>query len=133
MVKKPYPIIYIAKPKLKIIFDCVFCSAKYKTTDVIIIHKCTGCGKQNTITSRNYSISAINFYLTMAIANLKHNDGIILRATDSFILLLQSLVSYLTTMGMKVVKDHKITDEHIKKQKEIIVNEVVLEKIGAIK
>lgn len=135
MVVKDYPIVYIAKPRLRINFDCAFCSAKYRTTDIKILHKCTECEKDNYIRHENYSIDSLAYYLAIILINLrdKKTEGVILRTMDSYIILLDSLVNCLTSLGMKVVKDHKIVDKHKKTKKDIDVKEIILEKLGAIK
>lgn len=126
-------IIFITKPRININFNCVFCSAKYKTTDINIIHKCNKCHKQNIIKSYDYSLNAISYYLTIAHSKLQNDDRIILRATDSYEVLLQSLVANLTSVGLRVVKRQRIEDINKKTGKDITVNEVILEKLGAIK
>lgn len=135
MVVKDVPVVYIAKPRLRINFDCAFCSAKYRTTDIKILHKCTECEKDNYIRHENYSIDSLSYYLGIVHINLrdKKTDTIKLRAMDSYIILLDSLVSCLISLGMRVIKDHKITDKHKKTKKDIEVREVILEKLGAIK
>lgn len=130
-----YPVVYIAKPRLKINFDCAFCSAKYRTTDIRIQHKCNECKKENYVRHESYSIDSLAYYLAIIMINLmdKNVNKIALRTMDSYVLLLHSLVKCLTSLGMKVVKEHKITDKHKKTKKDIEVKEIILEKLGAIK
>lgn len=132
---KDYPIVYIARPKLRISFSCMFCGGKYKTTEIVFNHKCVKCGKSQSIRNEDYSIDATNYYLGIAMNNLRNPEcrRIIFRATDSYVVILTALVEILKNVGLRVVENHKIIDTNKKKQIDIEVNEIIMEKLGAIR
>lgn len=135
MKKVDYPVVYIARPKLRISFSCMFCGEKYKTTNIILNHTCEKCKKPQSIRNENYSLDATNYYLGIAMNKLKDVEcgGIIFRATDSYVLIMIALVDTLQRIGIRVIKNHKVMDKNKKKNIDIEVNEVVMEKMGAIR
>jgi len=130
-----YDEIIITKPSIKIHFDCPLCSAKYPTSDTKLLHTCHKCRKEVKISGDSYSIDAINKYLGIIHGKFtdKSKYGLRLKAVESYTVLMDSLVSRLVNLGIRVVKDHIITDINKKSGKDMTIREVIIEKIGALR
>ena len=96
------PVIVITSPKILINFSCAYCSKKYATTDIKFVHTCKYCNKEQNISNLGYGIDSISFYMGLIVHKLSDYHIIKIQYIKSYILIADTIVSYLQKMGMRI-------------------------------
>ena len=128
------PVIIVTNPKIMVNFSCAYCSKKYSTTDIRLVHSCKNCVKEQNISNVGYSLDAISFYIGIIILKFKNRYRLKLQYTNAYLMIVDSIISHLDGIGIKIKeKNDNVVIHTLNNKKEITITEIILEKIGAIR
>ncbi|MEA2037499.1 MAG: hypothetical protein U9O94_08370 [Nanoarchaeota archaeon] len=132
MDKTKHTIIYLAEPKIRVLFKCKECNDQYKTTEIVLKHTCKNCKKTVEVEPFSYSLDSVAYYLVIIHKALLTDTKFAIRTTAPYYTLAETIKNLMSNVGVHCIKDHMIQDINKRNQSTITVRELLLEKIGAI-